>query len=69
MNNFSFSHSVFKRLVSGGGGQKVSLCGNGLSNKATGSSYKKQKICKKPTLYIVSELRTMQCKFKTILVC
>ena len=29
MSNFSFSHSVFKRLVSQGG-QKVSLCGNGL---------------------------------------
>ena len=29
-NNFSFSHSVFKRLVSQGR-QKVSLCGNGLS--------------------------------------
>ena len=28
-NNFSFSHSVFKRLVSQGR-QKVSLCGNGL---------------------------------------
>ena len=31
MNNFSFSHSVFKRLVSQGR-QKVSLCGNGLTN-------------------------------------
>ena len=30
MNNFSFSHSVFKRLVSQGR-QKVSLCGNGLT--------------------------------------
>ena len=30
-SNFSFSHSVFKRLVSQGC-QKVSLCGNGLSN-------------------------------------
>ena len=29
MSNFSFSHSVFKRLVSKGH-QKVSLCGNGL---------------------------------------
>ena len=29
MSNFSFSHSVFKRLVSQGR-QKVSLCGNGL---------------------------------------
>ena len=29
--NFSFSHSVFKRLVSQGR-QKASLCGNGLSN-------------------------------------
>ena len=29
-NNFSFSHSVFKRLVSQGR-QKVSLCGNGLN--------------------------------------
>ena len=29
-SNFSFSHSVFKRLVSQGR-QKVSLCGNGLS--------------------------------------
>ena len=28
-SNFSFSHSVFKRLVSQGR-QKVSLCGNGL---------------------------------------
>ena len=27
-SNFSFSHSVFKRLVSQGR-QKVSLCGNG----------------------------------------
>ena len=30
MSNFSFSHIVFKRLVSKGR-QKVSLCGNGLS--------------------------------------
>ena len=30
MSNFSFSHSVFKRLVSEGR-QKVSLCGNGLN--------------------------------------
>ena len=30
-NNFSFSHSVFKRLDSQGH-QKVSLCGNGLTN-------------------------------------
>ena len=30
MSNFSFSHSVFKRLVSQGR-QKVSLCGNGLT--------------------------------------
>ena len=29
MNNFSFSHSVFIKLVSQGR-QKVSLCGNGL---------------------------------------
>ena len=29
-SNFSFSHSVFKRLVSQGH-EKVSLCGNGLS--------------------------------------
>ena len=29
MSNFSFSHSVFERLVSQGH-QKVSLCGNGL---------------------------------------
>ena len=28
-SNFSFSHSVFKRLVSQGH-QKMSLCGNGL---------------------------------------
>ena len=32
MSNFSFSHSVFKRLVSQGH-QKVSLCGNGLTSK------------------------------------
>ena len=31
-SNFSFSHSVFKRLVSQGR-QKVSLCGNGLSKE------------------------------------
>ena len=31
-SNFSFSHSVFKRLVSQGC-QKVSLCGNGLTSK------------------------------------
>ena len=30
-SNFSFSHSVFKRLVSQGR-QKVSLCGNGLKS-------------------------------------
>ena len=30
---FSFSHNVFKRLVSQGR-QKVSLCGNGLENKS-----------------------------------
>ena len=29
-SNFSFSHSVFKRLVSQGR-QKASLCGNGLT--------------------------------------
>ena len=32
-SNFSFSHSVFKRLVSQGR-QKVSLCGNGLRFRA-----------------------------------
>ena len=31
MSNFSFSHSVFKRLVSQGH-QKVSLCGKGLTH-------------------------------------
>ena len=31
-HNFSFSHSIFKGLVSQGR-QKVSLCGNGLSRK------------------------------------
>ena len=31
-SNFSFSHSVFKSLVSQGR-QKVSLCGNGLKNE------------------------------------
>ena len=31
-SNFSFSHSVFKRLVSQGR-QKASLCGNGLNTK------------------------------------
>ena len=31
-SNFSFSHSVFKRLVSQGC-QKVSLCGNGLKSR------------------------------------
>ena len=31
ISNFSFSHSVFERLVSKGR-QKVSLCGNGLNN-------------------------------------
>ena len=30
-SNFSFSHSIFKRLVSQGR-QKVSLCGNGLND-------------------------------------
>ena len=33
MSNFSFSHSVFKRLVSQGR-QKMSLCGNGLKSYA-----------------------------------
>ena len=33
--NFSFSHSVFKRLVSRGR-QKVALCGNGLNNLLDG---------------------------------
>ena len=37
MSNFSFSHSVFKRLVSQGR-QKVSLCGNGL-NQLYGMSH------------------------------
>ena len=32
-SNFSFSHSVFKRLVTQGR-QKASLCGNGLSDTA-----------------------------------
>ena len=31
-SNFSFPHSVFKRLLSQGR-QKVSLCGNGLSRR------------------------------------
>ena len=31
-SNFSFSHSVFKRLVSQGR-QKVSICGNGLKTQ------------------------------------
>ena len=34
MSNFSFSHSVFKRLVSQGR-QRVSLCGNGLTLSQT----------------------------------
>ena len=34
MRNFSFSHNVFKRLVSQGR-QKVSLCGNGLKINCT----------------------------------
>ena len=34
-SNFSFSHSVFERLVSQGR-QKVSLCGNGLNVSAKG---------------------------------
>ena len=34
MSNFSFSHSVFKRLVSQRR-QKVSLCGNGLTHNAS----------------------------------
>ena len=33
-SNFSFSHSVFKRIVSQGR-QKVSLCGNGLTLSQT----------------------------------
>ena len=37
-SNFSFSHSVFKRLVSQGR-QKVSLCGNGLPLTGGDSSY------------------------------
>ena len=42
-SNFSFSHSVFKRLVSQGC-QKVSLCGNGLKryNKITNLSLQTQ---------------------------
>ena len=35
MSNFSFSHSVFKRLISQGR-QKVSLCGNGLNGVKAG---------------------------------
>ena len=38
MSNFSFSHSVFKRLVSQVH-QKVSLCGNGLNNVNIWSIY------------------------------
>ena len=38
MSNFSFSHSVFKRLVSHGR-QKASLCGNGLTLYQTTTSY------------------------------
>ena len=34
MSNFSFSHSVFKRLASQGC-QKMSLCGNGLNSLFT----------------------------------
>ena len=34
MSNFSFSYSVFKRLVSQGR-QKVTLCGNGLNRGVT----------------------------------
>ena len=37
-SNFSFPHSVFKRLVSHGR-QKVSLCGNGLNDSLLTLSY------------------------------
>ena len=36
-SNFSFSHSVFKRLVSQGR-QKASLCGNGLNKEGNVSN-------------------------------
>ena len=41
-SNFSFSHSVFKRLVSQGR-QKVSLCGNGLTLYHTIQTFNKPK--------------------------
>ena len=45
--NFSFSHSVFKRLVSQGH-QKVSLCGNGLilSQTTNFSLFQNERVCR-----------------------
>ena len=48
MSNFSFSHSVFKRLVSQGR-QKVSLCGNGLIHYTLGL-LELEKMCSMITL-------------------
>ena len=43
-SNFSFSHSVFKRLASNGR-QKVSLCGNGFNNWNTVDTALNKHIC------------------------
>ena len=51
-SNFSFSHSVFKRLVSQGH-QKVSLCGNGL--KMCKNNYN----CMNPSLATVKKFYVM----------
>ena len=48
MSNFSFSHSVFKRLVSQGR-QKVSLCGNGLTHCQTTNFrlFQNERVCRR----------------------
>ena len=54
-SNFSFSHSVFKRLVSQGR-QKVSLCGTGLKMALQILEGKYYKNTKKSSLYSQSHL-------------
>ena len=60
-SNFSFSHSVFKRIVSQGS-QKVSLCGNGLRNEEI-------VVCKCNEILVCKCSETVVCKCNEIVVC
>ena len=59
-SNFSFSHIVFKRLVSQGR-QKLSLCGNGLNGKALFVVFQN---CSQPLGHIVIGRRAVNQTFQ-----